>query len=138
MSISRISSTLFRSSNSMLFNSSKVSALGVRSFYTKLTEDNFDTFVKEGNQTVIVDFYADWCGPCKMMDPIMKNYMASADGTVKIGKIDIDVQQDLAQDYNVSSIPLIVGFKNGKEVARSIGAMNSKKFEEFVTKTKSL
>ena len=69
----------------------------------------------------LIDFYADWCGPCKMMSPIIDEVAKELDGKVKVGKINIDENQDLAMQFNVMSIPTIIAFKNGKPDKRFVG-----------------
>ena len=77
----------------------------------KITNDNFENEVLDSDKTIIVDFYADWCGPCKMMSPIIDK-IAEENETVKVGKLNVDEAQDIAVKYNVMSIPTIIIFKN--------------------------
>ena len=70
---------------------------------------------------VLVDFYADWCGPCKMMAPVIEELAEELQGKAKVGKINVDESTDTATQYDVMSIPTIIIFKNGKEVKRFIG-----------------
>lgn len=79
-----------------------------------LNEANFKEETAEG--VVLVDFYADWCGPCRSLAPVLANLTE-----VKVGKVDIDAEQELAKEYKVSSIPLMVFFKDGEEVSRLVG-----------------
>lgn len=79
----------------------------------KITSENFETEVLKSDKTVLIDFYADWCGPCKMMSPII-DQIAEEKSNIKVGKINIDENQDLAMKYDIMSIPTIVIFKNGK------------------------
>ena len=84
----------------------------------QLNKDNFDEFIKEGN--VVVDFFADWCGPCQMMKPIFEE--ASKELTeVKFAKVDTEVEQDLTQKYQVMSLPSFVLFKDGQKVGMFVG-----------------
>ena len=76
-------------------------------------EENFEKEVLKSEGTVLVDFYADWCGPCKMMSPIVDT-IAEENASIKVGKINVDENPDLAEKYNVMSIPTIMVFKNGE------------------------
>lgn len=87
----------------------------------KLNSENFEKEVLNANIPVLVDFYADWCGPCRMMGPIVEELSKELEGKAKVGKINVDENQDLAMEYNIMTIPTIVIFKNGKEEKRFIG-----------------
>ena len=89
-------------------------------------EDNFDEEVLKANETVIVDFYADWCGPCKMMSPIIDE-IAEELPEVKVGKVNVDDNQDLAMQYNVMSIPTILIIKNGEVQKSFVGVQDKNK-----------
>ena len=78
-----------------------------------ITEENFEVEVMKASQPVIVDFYADWCGPCKMMSPIVEKIAEELGDTVKVGKINVDENMELAQKFSIMSIPTIMIFKNG-------------------------
>ncbi len=84
-----------------------------------LTDINFDQQLK--NKVVLVDFYADWCAPCKMMVPILNEVAEELTGSTHVGKVDTGQYQSVASRYNVRSIPTMVLFKNGKEVKRFVG-----------------
>ncbi len=86
----------------------------------KITNENFKEEVLESSKTVVIDFYADWCGPCKMMSPIIDE-LANENSQIKVGKINVDEAQDLAIQYNVMSIPTIIVFENGKIKKQFIG-----------------
>ena len=88
----------------------------------KLTTDNFDQEVLQAGQTVLVDFYADWCGPCKMMGPVVEEIAGEETG-VKVCKINIDEEMDLAQRYGVMSIPTFISFNGGEIKGKQIGAV---------------
>jgi thioredoxin 1 len=90
---------------------------------TKINEDNFDQEVLQSDRPVIVDFYADWCGPCKMISPLLEE-IAYQQSAIKIAKLDVDAHPQLAQQFGVMSIPTIIAFKDGKEYKRRIGFAN--------------
>ena len=83
--------------------------------------ENFENEVLKANETVLVDFYADWCGPCKMMSPIIDSIAEENLENVKVGKINVDENGELAEKYNVMSIPTIIVFKNGMPVKGFVG-----------------
>ena len=87
----------------------------------KLNSENFESEVLNANETVLVDFYAGWCGPCKMMAPVIEELAEELQEKAKVGKINVDESTDIATQYDVMSIPTIIIFKNGKEVKRFIG-----------------
>lgn len=86
----------------------------------KVTNENFEQ-VKNSDKTVLLDFYADWCGPCRMVSPIIDE-IAEENPDVLVGKINVDEQQQLAQDFSVMSIPTLVVMRNGEVVSKSMGA----------------
>ena len=85
------------------------------------TVANFEEEVLNSPLPVLVDFYADWCGPCKMLAPILHELAEEKSGTLKVGKVNVDEQMDLAIRFQVSNIPMLVVFKDGKPVAKSVG-----------------
>lgn len=87
----------------------------------KITVSNFESEVLRSDQPVLVDFYADWCGPCRMLAPVLEEVAREYEGGVKVGKVNVDEQMELAQKFGVSSIPLLVVFKDGQPVAKSLG-----------------
>ena len=86
----------------------------------KITNENFEEEVMKSEKPVIVDFYADWCGPCKMLAPIIEE-IANENEDIKVVKVNVDEAQDIAVKYDVMSIPTTVVIKNGQEVDRTVG-----------------
>lgn len=97
-----------------------------------LTEVTFKEKISKGY--TVVDMYADWCGPCRAMAPILEQFNKSNPYDVKVYKINVDVEQKLASQFNITSIPCMIVFKNGEEIGRIIGAMPSPVFSEEVRK----
>ena len=89
----------------------------------KITSENFESEVINSKEPVMIDFFANWCGPCKMMSPVIDE-IAEELQNIKVGKINVDENQDLAMKYNVMSIPTIVIIKDGKEIKRFVGVQD--------------
>ncbi len=98
----------------------------------KFTTANFEKEVLESEIPVVVDFYADWCGPCKMMGPVVDKLAQAFEGKVKIGKVNVDEDVAIAQKYRVASIPTFVFFKDGQVAQTSVGAMSAAALEEKI------
>ncbi len=98
----------------------------------KVVEINESNFEKEvlNCDKVLVDFNATWCGPCRMLKPILEEY--SETSTVKVCSIDVDQNEQLAQKYNIYSIPCLILFENGQETKRNVGLMNASEIKNFV------
>lgn len=88
------------------------------------TVANFEEEVLHSELPVLVDFYADWCNPCKMMAPVIARLAEAYDGKIKVGKINVDENMLIAQKYRVASIPNFIVFKNGSPAANFVGAMS--------------
>ena len=98
----------------------------------KFTDANFEEEALQSNIPVVVDFYADWCGPCKMMSPIIDELSEAYEGRVKIGKVNTDESRAVAAKYNVMSIPTIIIIKDGELVDTSVGALPKAILEEKI------
>lgn len=97
-----------------------------------LTEQNFQQEVLNSDKPVLVDFWATWCGPCKMLAPTIAQIADEQEGLVKVGKVDIDEQPQLAAQFGISSIPTLMVFKNGKVAATSVGVRPKGMIEDML------
>ena len=98
------------------------------------TTDNFKAEVLDSELPVLVDFYADWCGPCKMMAPMVAQLAEEYDGELKVGKLNVDENPEIAQKYEVMSIPMFAFIKGGELVDKAIGAQSKAKLEAVIEK----
>lgn len=96
------------------------------------TDENFNKEVLSSDIPVLVDFYADWCGPCKMLAPVIETLAEEYEGKVKIGKLNVDNAPDTAQKYGVMSIPTLLYFKAGEVVNKSIGVVAKSEIEQVL------
>ena len=97
-----------------------------------ITKDNFEQEVVNSAQPVLVDFWAAWCGPCKMLSPVISELAEEYEGKVKVGKVNVDEQPELAAAFNVASIPMVVLFKDGKVADASVGYRPKQQLEEMI------
>ena len=87
----------------------------------KITAANFENEVLRSDKPVLLDFYADWCGPCKMLASVLHEIAEENAGTLKVGKVNVDEQMELAMRFQVSSIPMLAVFKDGKAITKLVG-----------------
>jgi len=99
----------------------------------QVTKDNFENEVLNSEKPVLVDFWAEWCGPCRLVAPVLDELATEKQG-VRIAKVNVDQNQELAVKFQVSSIPTFVLFKNGQVADRMLGAMPKSAFEDFINR----
>ena len=98
------------------------------------SSENFEKEVLKSDKPVLVDFWASWCGPCRMIAPIVEQLSADYEGRAVVGKVDVDAAPDIARQYGVMSIPTLVVIKGGEVVAKTVGAMPKPKIVEMLEK----
>ena len=103
----------------------------------KVTDEEFDRVIADAEVPVIVDFYADWCGPCKMMAPLFDDLAREQMGKVLVAKLDTDRNQRTAQAFGVRGIPTLIVFRGGREVARQVGAVPRQALAELVKRAEA-
>lgn len=99
-----------------------------------INEENFESEVLKSDKPVLVDFWAEWCGPCKMLSPTVDQLSKDFDGKAKFAKVNVDENQNLAAKYGIMSIPTIIIFKEGKIVEQFIGAQAKSVYEDALKK----
>jgi len=97
-----------------------------------VTQENFEASVLQSELPVLIDFWAVWCGPCRVVAPVLEELAEELDGKVRIGKVNVDENQELAMQYRVSSIPTFVLFKGGQPVDATRGAIPKAAFKQFL------
>ncbi len=95
-----------------------------------LTDANFETEIQKG--VTLVDFHANWCGPCRMLAPVLEQVAKDIKGKASIGKVDIDNEQKTAGRFQITSVPTMILFKDGKEINRLVGLRNAEAVKEFI------
>ncbi len=100
----------------------------------EVTDSNFQSEVLKSDKPVLLDFWAEWCGPCKMIAPVVEELAKEYDGKLKVGKVDVDSNQQTSMQYGIRSIPTLLIFKGGKVVDQLIGAVPKKMLAEKVAK----
>ena len=98
----------------------------------KITRENFENEVMKSNIPVLIDFWAPWCGPCRMMGPIIEQLAEEYEGKAKVGKVNVDEEGELSQAFGVMSIPTIVLVKDGKIVKQAVGARPKAEVESML------
>ena len=98
---------------------------------TVITKDNFQSEVLDYSGTVLIDFWADWCGPCRMLSPIVDE-VAAENPAIKVGKVNVDAEQELAAQFGIMSIPTLLVFKNGQKSDESVGLIPKEQVEKLI------
>ncbi len=97
-----------------------------------INKDNFNEIIVKGDKPVLVDFFATWCGPCKMLSPILEQIEQEMSDKILVAKIDIDECMDIAQEYGIMSVPTMILFQNGAETARAVGFRQKSQIEDMI------
>ena len=101
---------------------------------TDIRQENFDTFIRQSDKPVLVDFWATWCGPCRMLSPVVEEVSREHENDLTVGKVNVDDCPELAQKLGVMSIPTLILFKDGQPVDKRIGYMPKNELEQMLKK----
>ena len=99
---------------------------------THVTDASFEADVLKSGEPVLVDYWAEWCGPCKMIAPVLEEVAITYAGKIKIAKMDVDANQEVPAKFGIRGIPTLILFKNGQEVAKKVGALSKSQLTAFL------
>lgn len=102
---------------------------------THVTDDSFEEEVLKASGPVLVDFWAEWCGPCKMIAPVLEEVASEYSGKLKVCKLDVEANPQTAPKYNIKGIPTLILFKNGTAEAKKVGALSKSQLAAFIDQT---
>lgn len=102
-----------------------------------VTTSSWDADILNSDLPVFVDFWAEWCGPCRMVGPAVEQLSQSMEGKLKVAKLNVDENQEIAMKYGIQSIPSLLLFKDGKEIARTVGAAPKEAYQRFIEQSLS-